>query len=243
MTDPRRMHLVDAATGGASPTRTLSEINFNDIYFRPGQPPRVRDPDPSFGEAKGRLEAVPRSFYEDAQALLAATVSESRARGNAAEFNVQHGGVSYRAARVSFGQESHEGWCLRRLAPAPPALNRLGLPVDLALALDGLAHESGLLIISGSFSSGKSTTASSVFSHWLQRYGDVGVTLEDPIETSIPQPPDSDGLCYQVEVEGEGFAEAIRPRADGRPATSTSARSGPRKRPPSCCRSPSAGRS
>ena len=68
---------------------------------------------------------------------------------------------------------------------------------------------SGLVLVSGSFGSGKSTTSAACFKSWVNAHGGVGITLEDPPEKPL-QGFHEGGQIYQVAVRNNGFAEAIK---------------------------------
>lgn len=73
----------------------------------------------------------------------------------------------------------------RVLRPAPPAVQRLHLPVDLRWVTE-LPH--GLVLFTGATGSGKSTTMASLVQLLLQRRGGLLITLEDPIEYRFDAP-------------------------------------------------------
>jgi len=103
-----------------------------------------------------------------------------------------------------------EDWCLRRLPHILPRLRDLRLPSALTVDAATLARQSGLLLVSGPFSSGKSWTAGAITGHWLEHNGDVAVTFEDPIEMPLAGRYGSGGVCYQVEMSEEDFAAGIK---------------------------------
>ena len=95
----------------------------------------------------------------------------------------------------------------RVLRPAPPPLAKLQLPVDLGW-VTALPH--GLVLFCGATGSGKSTTMASLLVERLQRRGGVLITLEDPIEYTIPSV--AGALVRQREIGRHvaGFAQGLR---------------------------------
>jgi len=95
----------------------------------------------------------------------------------------------------------------RVLRPAPPPLGKLLLPVDLSWVTE-LPH--GLVLFCGATGSGKSTTLASLLMERLRRRGGVLITLEDPIEYTLPA---VDGALVRQREVGrhvESFARGLR---------------------------------
>jgi twitching motility protein PilT len=96
---------------------------------------------------------------------------------------------------------------LRKMAKKVPDIQRLRLhehPVNKVMTPD----IKGLIVIAGEYSSGKTTTASSIISARLSKYGGVAVTIEDPPEMPL-EGRHGHGICYQTTVneqKGETFA-------------------------------------
>lgn len=189
----------------------LCDFSFNDIYLGAGSRPVVRHLSPAPEGERRRVIPLPAMLQADADRLLAA-VRRQRLESGAREFQIIHDGIPYRAALIGPPDEAGlpEHWCLRRLSDQAPVLNELGLPPGAINSFAELAISSGLILIGGAFSCGKSTTAAAVVHHWLVTYGDVAVTLEDPIETPLEGHYESGGVCYQIPVQEDDFASAIK---------------------------------
>lgn len=68
----------------------------------------------------------------------------------------------------------------------------------------------GLVLISGSGGSGKSTTMAATLTSRLERFGGVAITVEDPPEYQLSG-KHGDGLCMQFAAEKDGdFAARVR---------------------------------
>jgi Tfp pilus assembly pilus retraction ATPase PilT len=206
-----RLDARSASEGAAEPAlpAKLSEFSFQDIYIAPDCPSLARGlrPRPTGSDGQA-LSEVPELAGEDARALLAATEAESVRNEGRGEFAFRFDGVRYRAARI--GTPELRRWCLRRLPSIVPELTNLGLPGWLATELKGYGASHGLVLVAGHFSSGKTTTASSVLRAWLDAFGDIAVTVEDPPEADLEGPAARGGMCYQIPVLGDDWATAIK---------------------------------
>ena len=130
------------------------------------------------------------------------------------EFTLRADGISYRVSMLVSINETV--YVLRRFPGQVPKLDTLGLHprhIDKLLR-PGL---NGLIVIAGAFGQGKTTTASSIVSARLARFGGVGITIEDPPEMPL-EGLHGDGLCYQTWAEQGGFGEEIRKAARWSPS-------------------------
>jgi len=57
-----------------------------------------------------------------------------------------------------------------------------------------------LILISGPTGHGKTTMSFALLADYLERFGGVGITIEDPVEYALDGPRGEYGYCYQVEV-------------------------------------------
>lgn len=130
------------------------------------------------------------------------------------EFTVRDGGISYRVSVLISITEII--YVLRRFPAAVPDLNSLGIhPRHVErLMTPGIT---GLIVIAGAFGQGKTTTASSLITARLAKYGGVGITVEDPPEMPL-EGAHGEGICYQTWVEQGDFANEIRKAARWAPA-------------------------
>ena len=206
----------------------LAEIEFSDLFLcsDPSEPILALNLRlPGVGPATGKRQRAPATLPEDlapdVARLLRAVEDRWAQERFAPEFTVNHDGVDYRCSLIvappasdrSDGSGPDEGearhWCLRRLERRSMALSDLGLPRWAATELRRIGAASGLLLIAGSFGSGKSTTAAACFLDWIRSHGGIGVTLEDPPERMLGGAQEG-GRIYQVPIRGEGFAPAIK---------------------------------
>jgi len=124
------------------------------------------------------------------------------------DFAVKNDGISYRAYKMSTIDGSI--YKLRKIPNYIFDIEKLGINSEVTKYLanpDFLT--SGLILICGGHGQGKSTTCASIVSDRLKRYGGVCIAVEDPPEFPL-NGKNGDGHCYQVPVEHNGFAHAIR---------------------------------
>jgi twitching motility protein PilT len=118
------------------------------------------------------------------------------------EASIIHDGVRHRVTRMRLADGSV--WtALRRIALDPPPLEALGFRPQILPHLSGLGTRGGLIIISGSTGQGKTTTAASLLTHYLDQHGGIAVTIEDPVEFQIMGNRGRAGYCYQVEIDND----------------------------------------
>ncbi|MDR3425151.1 MAG: ATPase, T2SS/T4P/T4SS family [Alphaproteobacteria bacterium] len=186
----------------------LSELNFMDIYVR-------LDADAVAHYRAGRGGVIdlpdadlPPEYSADAEAL----VDHLREHFDGVEAAVDFGGMRMRATRL----ESARGdvWAaLRRLPDRPLPLEKLGLIPQLPQVLEDLGRRSGLILVCGASGQGKTSTVSSLLSRYLEIYGGIGFTLEDPVEYDLEGRCGKNGYCYQTEIKQESDWGAMLKRA------------------------------
>lgn len=164
---------------------------------------------------------VPRALHEDLLGLRAEIARASTERGYfEREVQIQYDGVAYRGALIAepdaedvnlYEVEAPEiqTWCLRRIGNKPPVLRELNLPQFLFNSLMESVTNRGLVLISGSFGSGKTTTAAACIQSWVEASSEVAITLEDPPEFPLGV-PEGQGMIYQVNITDRDPAIAIK---------------------------------
>lgn len=206
----------------------LAEMQFSDLFLStdPSEPALVlnlKAGDPT--EAQRRRPRAPVPLPDpatpDARALLAHVEETWAGERFLPEFTVQFDGIGYRCAHIVAPTDSdlaegaapvkggHRYWCLRRIEREILQLSDVGFPRWAKDELRRVGAASGLLLVSGSFGSGKSTTAAACFLDWVNGHGGIGVTLEDPPERMLAGIHDG-GRVYQVPIRGAGFGPAIK---------------------------------
>ncbi|MSP17497.1 MAG: type IV pilus twitching motility protein PilT [Myxococcales bacterium] len=180
------------------------QLGASDVHLKAGQPPIFR--------LKGDLRVV-----KDVPALtsevLAAFAHELLNEHQRAEFartlemDVAHALPDGSRFRVNlFQQRGSVGMVLRLVPPEVPAFETLNLPP----AVVKLAEEHrGLVLVTGSTGSGKSTTLAAMIDYVNQRSAAHIVTIEDPIEFVFR---DKRSIVNQRElgIDTRSFAQALR---------------------------------
>lgn len=125
------------------------------------------------------------------------------------EFAISFQSMAFRVSLLTSLNETV--FVLRRLPGAVPALNKLNIHSGY---LDHFRKPnlSGLVVISGAYGQGKTTTASAIVAERLKLFGGVAITIEDPPEMPL-EGVHGKGICYQTWVDHGGFGEACRKTA------------------------------
>lgn len=192
----------------------LGSLDFTDLYIRidtndfydpfTGEPTAWYS---SSGSSEQGVRPVPEAFFQDIDILrhdirdhyhsstdFALTKSGMRLRGNRRE--VAGDGV----------------WvALRRFPVSPLPLNQLGFLPQVIRKYREWGTRTGLIVVGGSTRAGKTTTASACLKDWLETYGRVAITIEDPIEYSLKGKIGKGGYCFQFEVKADSeWADALK---------------------------------
>ncbi|HAU29850.1 MAG TPA: hypothetical protein DCW68_07075 [Rhodospirillaceae bacterium] len=176
----------------------LADVSFTDLYLSPtGETPFMKE------HTSGPLVPVLEEMREEAIHLARSLPGRG---GERREFAVSWGGVTYRVARI----EAVDGiwYTLRRGPRHVLSIYDIGLHPALVRELIELNRKSGLFIICGKTGEGKSWTAASILQSWLESFGDVAVTIEDPPELPLNGWKGS-GRCFQMMVPENEFGAAL----------------------------------
>ena len=184
--------------------RRLRDIDFIDLFISERGESFFRGSE----ETRGPLSVVPHDVIYDIDNLHRIICDTGQTR---AEFFVDYDGMRFRVSRI----EDVDGvWYVLRRAPwSIPRLGQLGgVPSKVieALGLIGRPGTHGLILIAGATAQGKTTTAYSLLQEYLLWYGDVAVTLEDPVEQRLSGACGQYGRCFQIEVPNGDFADAMK---------------------------------
>lgn len=151
-------------------------------------------------EVKELLDAVSKRYQE-------AHYDLNRA------FRLEFNGSLYRTAIFEDIKGGHT-FFLRRMADAVPSFKGLGFPRVLEDWLLGLKQCKGLLLVTGSQGSGKTTTAAALIKARLECFGGHAISFENPVEMPLAGPVGKNGgYCFQTEVPHEEELEAHIERA------------------------------
>lgn len=206
--------------------RRLRNYEFTDLYlasYKSGVPmaSQLRCPPSVLRQPNYGVSHLPTEAHDDAFQLWMAVQERWASSDWKPEFPITHDGVTYRCALIdspnslSFANgtrnltEPKRVWCLRRHSATASRLAQTGLPKWLVQELRHLGNERGLLLVSGAFFSGKSTTAGAILTEWVRELGGVAVSIEDPIELPLAgQFPN--GAIYQIQADEDQFGAAIK---------------------------------
>jgi twitching motility protein PilT len=205
--------------------KKLSAFSFTDLLISTGEvrvTPLVKGLKPhgviGFDGEKGMVPMPPALLQDVAEfsnVLHAKWIELNCQR----EFRLQYDGSGYRCSIIEAPEGSisrpttnarTQNWCIRHIASQVPEFERLGFMPDIVSTMKALKTARGLVLVSGSFGSGKSTTASSLFKNWVNAEREIGVTLEDPPEFDLAGVTDDAGAIYQVDMTDKSMAQAIK---------------------------------
>jgi len=183
--------------------RHLHEVQGSDLHLKPGAAPHVR--------VDGQLRATPLEAPRPgtveaiaADILDAKRQAELEATGETSAAVSVSGLGRFRVALHR--QRGSLAMVVRRVPPDIPQLEELGLPPQV----DRFAEEQrGLLLVTGSPGSGKTTTVAALLDRINQRRSCHILTIEDPIEVLHA---DAQSIITQREVgtDTSGYAAALR---------------------------------
>lgn len=176
----------------------LYDLDFMDIYVCIKGDGRAHYRPRSF-EKDGLLDIdVPEVYQADIERLAAVL----RKNFKGVELGLTYDGMRLRASKL----ETAEGmvWsAMRRVADQPPKLNDLGFVPEMVPMLRELGKREGLILLCGSTGQGKTTTSSSLLLEYMENFGGVAFTIEDPVEYHLEGRRGQAGYCYQSEIEEE----------------------------------------
>jgi len=123
------------------------------------------------------------------------------------EFPLIYDGIIYRVSK----SKTVNGplYVMRKGRSEIPDINKIGLPTYLINKLLSPERKDGLILFSGQMGSGKTTTACSLITAWLAKFGGHAVALEDPPELPLQKQCTENGRCYQIDISGKSMADEI----------------------------------
>lgn len=187
--------------------RRLHELPFMDLYVRLDGDSTAHFHQIVKGNHKGDLDNdVPVEFQEDVGKLT----DILRETFNGDEMGLIYDGIRLRASKVTTAGD--QTWvAMRRIADAPPKLDKLGFTAPLVPHLRKLGARDGLILLCGATGEGKTTTSCSLLSEFMDHYGGVAFTIEDPVEYILEGRRGRTGFCYQIEIDEEKeWAEMLK---------------------------------
>ncbi len=194
----------DFDPGRAGNSARLAQLDFADLYVNAAGFGYVR------AAMSATLSAVPSSLHQALLGLIHSLSQRVAARPDRREFSISHDGATYRVALL----DAIDGlWYVLRRGPVRvPVIRDLGIHPRVAAELIALgrADNHGMVVVAGKTGDGKTTTACALLAAWLEYFGGVAVTIEDPPEFPLHGAKRSgEGYCFQRDVQERNFGEAL----------------------------------
>ncbi len=177
----------------------LRDFPFTDLYISENGVCRMRGM-----KSGGPLAAPPGFIKPDIKRFAETLAVEMKGRN---EFTVPFDGINYRVSLIN--DVSGSWFAVRKAAKTVPSLEELQIPHLMRERLMKAGASHGLILVSGPTGSGKTTTASALVQAYLQEFGDVAVTIEEPPELALSGPHGKNGWCYQMAVKDGDFATPL----------------------------------
>lgn len=203
----------------------LAHYHFNDMYIsnKTGEPTLFRRLvlQGSGERAVNGVHPAPRILDEQLKLLFIEIQTAAMAEGTfKREIQIMFDGIAYRGALMASPDPEEQNpyqaeapdeqtWCLRRTGGTAPFMEDLRMPPFLMKELKESVGKRGLVLISGSFGSGKTTTAAGCLQTWVRDSNEVGITIEDPPEFPLAV-PEGQGKIYQIDITDRDPAIAIK---------------------------------
>lgn len=184
------------------------ETGASDLHLAAGHPPVLR--------LHGELTALPGGPLagERLRHLLIALCPAKAAARLEADKNIDFSfdltllGLGHRFRANVFHAGGDLGACVRLVPGAIPEFEWAGFPVPLAERLAGLVD--GLVIVTGSAGSGKTTTLAMVVNLLNQQGGHRIISVEEPVEYLYPRAANSVVTQREVGQDVLTFADGLR---------------------------------
>lgn len=177
---------------------TLRELEFIDLYLSADFS--------DYHDGDGRF-SVPEYLETDILNIRNECIKKSNETANP-EFSLRYDDVRYRVTLIQ-DFDGKPVFFLRKVEAQIRDLNQLNL-VDSTVELLNSKNQEGLILIAGKMRQGKTTTAASIVSHRLKKFGGVSVAIEDPTETLLAG-IHGDGRCIQAQASrfSGGYQEPL----------------------------------
>jgi twitching motility protein PilT len=184
----------------------LSELDFSDLYlpinYEGEKKQRFPWYRPRASEAGRSIAHLSPEYMVDAEGIKDILINANRQ-----DLGLEYDGIRYRVAYVP---DVNGPWfVLRKGTDTIPKLSDLALPPRLIPVLRSLGRSFGLILIAGSPGAGKTTLSSALLREYLDYYGNVAVTIEDPPELPLSGMYDK-GLCFQLEVDNDDWETPLK---------------------------------
>lgn len=176
--------------------KRLADLDFMDLYLCLDSDQAAYYHASLAGSVEPLCHDLPLEYHEDLDHLR---FFLNREMTSQREASLTWNGLRLRASKspTLYGQN----WvALRRIPATPLAVGELGFRGGIPALLQTLGKRDGLIVVCGSAAQGKTTTACSLLCDYLDRYGGMAVTIEDPVEYQLEGRYGAGGLCFQMEA-------------------------------------------
>jgi len=186
---------------------SLNQLQFSDLYVC-----LAGDGTAHFRRTSANVQGadidsdVPAEFSDSVEKLTAYLREKFRSD----EMGITFEGIRLRASKATTA--GGQTWvALRRINSNPPSIDKLGFATPLVPHLHNLGERDGLILLCGATGNGKTTTSCSLLADFLETYGGVAFTIEDPVEYILEGRRGKHGFCYQIEIDEEAqWAEMLK---------------------------------
>lgn len=182
------------------PLSSLESLTFTDLYLKEDGTECIF----SDRRADRGLFRAPASVVQDIRSLTKRLAVRADNKGD--DYSIIWGRLVLRISRMTTRSGGY--YAIRRLPDSVMTLEELGYHKSIISDLVRLGRESGLILISGPTGVGKSTVAAALLCKYLETYGNIAITVEDPPEMPLDGQIGS-GRCFQVEVENSDFTTPL----------------------------------
>ncbi|MDQ3805594.1 MAG: type IV pilus twitching motility protein PilT [Acidobacteriota bacterium] len=184
--------------------RAATQFGASDLHVKAGTQPYMR-----IGGELRPIADAPRLTQEDTLDMAFSMMSNRQKQRfkevNEADIAYGVSGLGRFRANV-FQQRGSVGMVLRVIPDKVRSLTELGLPPVIEKISD---EQRGLILVTGTTGSGKSTTLAAMIDHINSTRGGHVITIEDPIEF-LHRDKKSFVTQREVDVDTRSFAEALR---------------------------------
>ncbi|MCA1634514.1 MAG: type IV pilus twitching motility protein PilT [Acidobacteria bacterium] len=184
--------------------RAATQFGASDLHVKAGSQPFMR-----IGGELRPVADTPRLTQEDTLDMAFSMMSNRQKQRfkEVSEADIAYGvsGLGRFRANI-FQQRGTVGMVLRVIPDKVRAMSELGLPPVIERIAD---EQRGLILVTGTTGSGKSTTLAAVIDYINSTRGGHVITIEDPIEF-LHRDKKSFVTQREVDVDTRSFAEALR---------------------------------
>jgi len=179
------------------------EEKASDLHITAGSPPRIRKGGKLISISDNNLSVDDTKKIIESE--LSKTNKEKLNSKAEVDYSISVPGVSRFRVNV-FNQRGNWAAAYRRLPYEIPSIDSLGLPQGV---IDLTKRRKGLVLITGTTGSGKSTTLASIIYKMTQELEGHIITIEDPIEYLYPHSK-AQVNQREVGVDTESFASGLK---------------------------------